>query len=115
MDARSLPPRTSDAPLRISPQLDSIWRYYRWIAVLLPAGLWIWLCWDWPTRLGFYSDDWMILLHPFVGTAEAFRDIANAVATRPVSTPFIWLAQILVDWDPVRSQILNVTMLLVTA
>jgi hypothetical protein len=115
MDARSLPPRTSDAPLRISPQLDSIWRYYRWIAVLLPAALWIWLCWDWPSRLGFYSDDWMVLLHPFVGTAEAFRDTINIVATRPVSAPYIWLAQVIVDWSPVRSQILNAAMLLVTA
>jgi hypothetical protein len=66
-------------------------------------------------RLGFYSDDWMILLHPFVGTAEAFDDILKLVAARPVSAPFIWLAQIFVDWDPARSQILNATMLLVTA
>jgi hypothetical protein len=115
MDTRSLPPHASSAQIDVALRRDSTWRHYRWIAVFLPAALWIWLCWDWPHRLGFYSDDWMILLHPFVGTAEAFRDIANAVATRPVSAPFIWLAQILVDWDPVRSQILNVTMLLVTA
>ncbi len=83
--------------------------------LLLPATLWVWLCWDWPTRLGFYSDDWMILLHPFVGTAEAFRDIAHGVATRPVSVPFIWLAQEIVDWSPARSQILNAVMLLVAA
>jgi hypothetical protein len=57
----------------------------------------------------------MVLLHPFAGSADAFRDITNLVATRPVSAPFIWLAQILVDWDPARSQILNATMLLVTA
>jgi hypothetical protein len=57
----------------------------------------------------------MTLLHPFVGTAEAFREIANAIATRPLPAPFVWLAQIVVDWDPARSQILNATMLLVTA
>lgn len=57
----------------------------------------------------------MVLLHPFAGSADPFRDITNLVATRPVSAPFIWLAQILVDWDPARSQILNATMLLVTA
>lgn len=83
--------------------------------LLLPLIVWVWLCRDWPARLGFYSDDWMILLHPFVGTAEAFRDIARGVATRPVSVPFIWLAQVIVDWSPVRSQILNAVMLLVTA
>jgi hypothetical protein len=55
------------------------------------------------------------LLHPFVGTAEAYHDITNLVATRPVSIPFIWLAQVIVDWSPVRSQLLNVTMLLITA
>src|ERR1700722_2437338 len=90
------------------------WWLYRSM-LLLPVAFWIWLCQDWPARLGFFSDDWMILLHPFVGTAEAFREIANAVATRPVPAPFVWLAQIVVDWDPARSQILNATMLLVTA
>jgi hypothetical protein len=83
--------------------------------LLLPVAFWIWLCQDWPARLGFFSDDWMVLLHPFFGSAEAFRDITNLVATRPASAPFIWLAQIFVDWDPARSQILNATMLLVTA
>ena len=91
----------------------SNWR--RGITVLTPAILWIWLCRDWPARLGFYSDDWMILLHPFVGTADAFRDITNLVATRPVSAPFIWFAQVFVDWNPAKSQILNAVMLLVTA
>jgi hypothetical protein len=115
MDARSLPPRNSDAQIEMAHHQDSTWHRYRWIAVLLPATLWIWLCRDWPSRLGFYSDDWMVLLHPFVGSAEAFRDITNLVATRPVSAPFIWLAQIVVDWDPARSQMLNAAMLLVTA
>ena len=91
------------------------WWLHGSILVLLPLAFWIWLCRDWPTRLGFFSDVWMVLLHPFVGSAEAFRDITNLVATRPASAPFIWLAQIFVDWDPARSQILNATMLLVTA
>jgi len=79
------------------------------------VALWIWLCRDWPARLGFYSDDWMVLLHPFVGTADAYRDISNPVVTRPVSAPFIWLAQVIVDWSPARSQFLNAAMLLVSA
>jgi hypothetical protein len=91
------------------------WWLHGSILVLLPLAFWIWLCRDWPARLGFFSDDWMVLLHPFVGSAEAFRNITNLVATRPASAPFIWLAQIFVDWDPARSQILNATMLLVTA
>lgn len=57
----------------------------------------------------------MVLLHPFVGTAGAFHDIANLVATRPVSAPYIWLAQVIVDWSPAQSQLLNAAMLLVTA
>jgi hypothetical protein len=100
------------ALVELSPGFSN-WR--RGITVLTPAILWIWLCRDWPARLGFYSDDWMILLHPFVGTADAFRDITNLVATRPVSAPFIWFAQVFVDWNPAKSQILNAVMLLVTA
>lgn len=57
----------------------------------------------------------MILLHPFVGTTEAFRQVFNLVVTRPVSAPFIWLAQVIVDWSPMRSQFLNAAMLLATA
>jgi hypothetical protein len=115
MDARSLPPQASSAQIDAALRQDSIWRPDFWIAVLLPAALWVWLCWDWPSRLGFYSDDWIVLLHPFAGTVEAFRDTLKLVATRPVSAPYIWLAQLIVDWSPVRSQILNAAMLLVTA
>ena len=39
----------------------------------------------------------------------------RGVATRPVSVPFIWLAQVIVDWSPARSQLFNAAMLLVTA
>ncbi|WP_298259287.1 hypothetical protein [Bradyrhizobium sp.] len=90
----------------------------RWLRVpllLVPVALWIWLCRDWPTRLGFCSDDWMVLLHPFVGTAEAFRDTLRLVATRPVSAPYIWLAQVITDWSPVRAQFLNAAMLLIAS
>jgi hypothetical protein len=82
---------------------------------ILPIGLWIWLCHDWPARLGFHSDDWTILLHPFAGTSASFTDIFNFVIPRPVSAPYIWLAQVIVDWSPARSQVLSALMLLVTA
>ena len=82
---------------------------------LAPLALWIWLCRDWPARLGFYSDDWTVLLHPFPGTADAFRDTLRMVATRPVSAPYIWLAQTIVDWSPARAQILDAAMLLLAA
>jgi hypothetical protein len=86
-----------------------------WWILLLPVSLWIWLCHDWPARLGFYSDDWTVFLHPFVGTSEAFTDIFYLVISRPVSVPYIWLAQVIVDWSPVRSQVLSALMLLTTA
>lgn len=82
---------------------------------LLPALTWVIVCWDWPTRLGFFSDDWMILLHPSPGTAEAFRDILRTVATRPVSAPLIWVNQVLTDWSPFNMQILNCAMFAVSA
>ena len=110
--------RTSDVGVpaeEVSKATFDVARVARVSMVLIPLALWIWLCRDWPTRLGFYSDDWKVLLHPFVGTVEAFRDILNLTATRPVSAPYIWLAQAITDWSPVRSQLLNVAMLLLTA
>ncbi len=83
--------------------------------VALPVVSWLWLCAERPSQLGFYSDDWMLLLHPFVGSASAFRDILKFAATRPASAPYIWIAQVLTDWSPARAQILNSVMLGFTA
>jgi|SRR5579871_2934894 len=109
--------RTADTSVVESPGKATfdIARVYRVAMVFVPLALWIWLCRDWPTRLGFFSDDWMVLLHPFVGTADAFRDVLNLTATRPASAPYIWLAQLITDWSPARSQVLNAAMLLLTA
>src|SRR2546425_6831404 len=85
------------------------------VSLLLPLVVWVWLCADWPSRLGFFSDDWAILLHPSVGSAQAFRDILSIVLSRPASAPYVWLAQVIIDWSPVRSQLLNAAMLLLTA
>jgi hypothetical protein len=76
--------------------------------VVPPLCVWIWLCAERPWTLGFYSDDWFVLLHPKVGSLEAFADILVLVQTRPVSAPFIWAAQALADWSPVRAQIICV-------
>jgi hypothetical protein len=115
MDAQaSLADFTNRLP-RIVPLLSVAWRLRAATMLLVPAALWAWLCWDWPMRLGFYADDWNILLHPSIGTADAFQDIARVVSSRPVSIPFIWLFQVIVDWSPSRSQFLNAAMLLVTA
>lgn len=102
------------------PRDNTLWTTFRrlqpgWTVLLFPLVVWIWLCWDWPEELGFYSDDWMILLHPFVGSAKAFRDIFSLISTRPASVPFVWLAQLIADWSPARSQYLNAAMLLATA
>ena len=90
-------------------------RFPRWTMLLLPVAVWIWLCHDWPVRLGFFSDDWMVLLHPVSGTAAAYRDVLKLVQTRPASAPYIWFTQAIVDWSPARSQLLNAAMLLATA
>jgi len=112
---RTLSVGASAAPSKLPLQPHGAWRLRSWPLLLLPVTLWIWLCRDWPVRLGFYSDDWMVLLHPFVGTAGAYHDITGLVLTRPVSAPYIWVAQWIADWSPARSQILNAAMLLVTA
>src|ERR1700741_2879839 len=115
MHDRSLSNGASPTPNDTAPPPAIGRQPHSWILFILPVTLWIWLCHDWPARLGFYSDDWIILLHPFVGTAEAFHDIFNVVASRPVSAPYIWLAQVVVDWSPARSQFLDAAMLLVSA
>ena len=86
-----------------------------WWILLLPVSLWIWLCHDWPFRIGFYADDWTVLLHPAQGTLGSFIDVLKLVASRPVSAPYIWLAQVFVNWSPTHSQILNVAMLLLAS
>jgi len=84
-------------------------------AAAIPLIAWLWLCAERPWRLGFSSDDWMIVLHPDIGTAHAFWDILQIVITRPASAPLIWLVQTLAHWSPFRSQIINIAALGLTA
>jgi len=84
-------------------------------AAAVPSIAWLWLCAERPWRLGFSSDDWLILLHPNIGSARAFQDILQLVITRPASAPLIWLVQTLADWSPFRSQIINIAGLGLTA
>jgi len=84
-------------------------------AAAIPLIAWLWLCAERPWRLGFSSDDWMILLHPDIGSARAFWDILQIVITRPASAPLIWLVQTLADWSPFRAQIVNIAGLGLTA
>jgi hypothetical protein len=100
---------------KTTPRSDIVWRRRSAFLLLLPLSLWLWLCHDWSVRLGFYSDEWIVFLHPFVGTPDAYHDISGLVTARPVSAPYIWLAQVIIDWSPARSQLLNSAMLLLTA
>jgi hypothetical protein len=85
------------------------------VAALLPLVVWAYLCIERPWRLGFYSDDWMVILHPHVGSLEAFTDVFKLVTTRPFSVPWIWALQVLADWSPVRAQLVNIAALALTA
>jgi hypothetical protein len=84
-------------------------------AAAVPLIAWLWLCAERPWRLGFFSDDWLILLHPDIGSARSFQDILQLVVTRPASAPLIWLVQTLAEWSPFRSQIINIAGLGLTA
>ncbi|MGL4396244.1 MAG: hypothetical protein ACRCS9_06885 [Hyphomicrobium sp.] len=77
------------------------------LAVALPVAVWLAICAEWPWRLGFFSDDWLVLMHPAPGSADAFSDVMALVSNRPASAPFIWAVQAFVDWSPVRAQIAN--------
>jgi hypothetical protein len=78
------------------------------VIAAIPLIAWLGLCAERPWRLGFFGDDWYILLHPNIGSAGSFQDILEIVATRPASAPFIWLVQALADWSPARSQVINI-------
>lgn len=76
-------------------------------AAVVPFVLLGCLAHDWSLRLGFFSDDWLVLLHPMPGTYRAFVDVLNLVANRPASAPLIWISQAYIDWSHARAQVAN--------
>src|SRR5258708_37632403 len=85
------------------------------VSVAVPLIAWLWVCAERPWRLGFFGDDWYILLHPNIGSVDSFQGILEIVATRPASAPIIWLVQTLTDWSPARSPVINIVGLAPTA
>jgi len=84
-------------------------------AAALPA-LVILLLYVWrPLKLGFYADDWMILLHPQPGSLAAWSDVLSLFQNRPVMGVVTWLAQAASGWDPAYAQVVNVLLMLVSA
>ena len=94
------------APFARTPKRTKAIRFI--VSVAVPLIAWLWLCAERPWRLGFFSDDWYILLHPNIGSVDSFQGILEIVATRPASAPIIWLVQTLTDWSPARSQVINI-------
>jgi hypothetical protein len=74
------------------------------------------LLYSWrPFKLGFYSDDWYVLLHPEPGTYKSLLDIFGMYQNRPAAAPVVWLAQLAIDWRPARAQLANIVLLAATA
>ncbi len=83
-------------------------------AAALPAMV-VLLLYAWrPFRLGFYSDDWLVFLHPEYGSFRSWSDLYAMYQNRPVAGLVAWLAQLAIGGDPARAQIVS-TLLVITA
>ena len=76
------------------------WRPASYAALVLPVLVFLSLYAWRPFGLGFYSDDWYVMLHPNPGSTAAFFDLLALYNNRPVSAVFGWLAQALAGWSP---------------
>jgi hypothetical protein len=81
------------------------------LPVLAVSLLYVWR----PFKLGFYSDDWLVFLHPEPGSLRAWSDLISMYQNRPVSAVFAWLAQLAIDGDPARAQAVDMVLLIVAA
>jgi len=81
------------------------------LPVLVFLLLYVWR----PLKLGFYIDDWLILLHPRPGSLAAWSDVLALYQNRPASAVVVWLAQLVIGWDPARAQVVNAVLLMVSA
>src|SRR5258708_36506538 len=86
------------APFSRTPKRTKAIRFI--VSVAVPLIAWLWLCAERPWRLGFFGDDWYILLHPNIGSVDSFQGILEIFSTRPPSAPIIWLVHAFSGWVP---------------
>src|SRR5258708_25268735 len=90
------------APFARTPKRTKAIRFI--VSVAVPLIAWLWLCAERPWRLGFFSDDWYILLHPNIGSVDSFQGIFEIVATRTPPAPVFWLFHALPVCSPAPAQ-----------
>lgn len=91
------------------------WSPWTSAAVALPVLVFL-LLYSWrPLKLGLYSDDWLVFLHPQPGSFVAWSDLMAAQASRPLAVAVTWLVLLVSDWLPERVQIVNVVLLAASA
>jgi hypothetical protein len=93
------------------------WRSSRlaFAAAALPVTVVLFLYTWRPLKLGFYSDDWLVFLHPEYGSLRAWSDLHSMYQNRPVSGLMAWLAQLAVGGDPAWAQAVSTVLLIVAA
>ncbi len=84
-------------------------------AAALPVAVLLLLYASRPLKLGFYADDWLVLLHPQPGSWSALSSLLSQFQNRPLTAVVGWLAQIVIGWNPVHAQVLNVVLLAISA
>jgi hypothetical protein len=82
-----------------------------WAGPVLPVLVFL-LLYSWrPLKLGLYSDDWLILLHPSPGTWAAWSDLIGVYQNRPISAVMGWLVQLASGWSAASVQVVGLVML----
>jgi hypothetical protein len=66
-----------------------------------------------PFAMGFYSDDWMMFLHPEPRSMRALHDYMAIYWNRPLSGFLSWPAQALINFSPARAQVVSIALTVV--
>jgi hypothetical protein len=92
------------------------WRWSRLIAAAALPFTVILLLYAWrPLKLGFYSDDWLVFLHPQYGSFQSWSDLHAMYQNRPVAGLVAWLAQLAIGGDPARAQAVSTVLVIAAA